>query len=255
MDRMIEGMEAWPLVSGLAVAMVACWRFGWWRGRRMPAESGDDPGAKFIDGSMALLGLLLAFTFAMTLGWHNERRLAVVTESNAIGDFYTCASLLPEPRRSRLQQVIREYAQHEINTRDESMLQADKKAVMQRRREMYACMTDLVDEAVTAGTPIAMPLTNTLNNVTSSSASRLVAYQGRLPGSIVLLLFLSSVVPSFLIGEKQGASRNVHFSGSVTFIVLVTLVVFVTLDLNEPRTGLIKVSQESLERVVQSMAK
>ena len=36
---------------------------------------------------------------------------------------------------------------------------------------------------------------------------------------------------------------------------LVTLVIFVTLDLNQPRKGLIKVSQESMERVVQSMAK
>jgi hypothetical protein len=94
-----------------------------------------------------------------------------------------------------------------------------------------------------------------LNNVTSTNASRLAAYQGRLPWSIVLLLFLSSVIPSFLIGEKQGATRKVHYSGSLTFVILVTLVVFVTLDLNQPHRGLIRVSHNSLERMVESMAK
>ena len=69
------------------------------------------------------------------------------------------------------------------------------------------------------------------------------------------LLFLVSVVPAFLIGEKQGASQKVHFSGSFTFIVLVTLVIFVTNDLNQPRRGVIRVSQRPLERVIQSMGK
>jgi hypothetical protein len=255
MDRIIESVDAWLIAVGLAVAMLACWCLGWWRGRRLPVEPGEDPETKFIDASMALLGLLLAFTFAMTLGWHNERRLAVVAESNAIGDFYTCASLLQEPRRSRLQQVIQEYARHELDTPQQSMPEADEKEATQGRWKMYARMTDLVDEAVRGGTPIALSLTNTLNNVSSSNASRVAAYQGRLPWSILLLLFLSSVVPSFLIGEKQGVSRKVHLSGSLSFIVLVTLVIFVTLDLNQPRSGLITVSQESLERVVQSMGR
>jgi hypothetical protein len=35
----------------------------------------------------------------------------------------------------------------------------------------------------------------------------------------------------------------------------VTLAIFVTLDLNQPHRGLIKVSQDSLETVIQSMAR
>jgi hypothetical protein len=255
MDRIIGYLNAWLIALAFAVAMLACWCLGWWWGRRSPLEPGDDPGTKFIDASMALLGLLFAFTFAMALGRHDQRRLTVVAESNAIGDFYTCASLLPEPRRSKLQHVIREYAELEMNTPHESLGEADEKEATKRCREMFARMTEIVGEAVKEGTPIALSLTNTLNNVTSSNASRLAAFQERLPWSVVLLLFLSAVVPSFLIGEKQGASRMVHVSGSCAFIVLVTLVTFVTLDLNQPRRGWIRVSQESMERVIQSMAK
>ncbi len=67
--------------------------------------------SKFDDASLALLGLLLAFTFGVSISKHDQRRLAVVADSNAIGDFYTCASLIKEPTRTKLQTVIREYAE------------------------------------------------------------------------------------------------------------------------------------------------
>jgi len=255
MDSIIARVDAWLIALAFAVAMLACWSLGWRRGRHFSAESGEDPGTKFIDGSVAILGLLLAFTFAMSLGRHDHRRLTVVDESNAIGDFYTCASLLKEPYRSRLQTVIRDYTQNLLDTSQEPLLEVKEKETIKRWLAIYDRMTEIVNEAIAAGTPIAVPLTNTLNDVTSSSGSRLAAYRERLPWSIVLLLFLSSIAPSFLIGEKQGASHKVHLLGSFSFIVLVALVIFVTFDLNQPHRGLIRVSQDSLEVVTHSMAK
>ena len=210
---------------------------------------------KFTDASVALLGLLLAFTFSMALGRHDHRRLAVVDESNAIGDFYTCATLLKEPHRSELQTVIRDYATQLLETPYEALQADEEQTASQRDAVAFAQMTTIVSKALDAGTPIAVNLTNTLNNVTSSNASRLAAFQERLPWSIVLLLFLSSLAPSFLIGVKQGSSKQVHPSGSFSFIVMVSLVVFITLDLNQPRRGIITVSQAPLKRLVQSMGK
>jgi hypothetical protein len=255
MDSIIQHIDPWLIALGFAVALFAGWAIGWLRGRRMPPESGEDPGTKFTDASVALLGLLLAFTFSMALGRYEQRRLAVVAESNAISDFYTCASLLKEPHRSRLQDLIRDYAKSQLNTPQETLVGTEEKQATQNCLETYARMTDVVDKAIAEGTPIAIALTNTLNNVTSNRVSRLVAYQERLPWSIMGLLLLGSVVPSFLIGEKQGAAKKVHLAGTISFIILVTLVIYVTLDLNQPRRGLITVSQDSLEKAIQSMAK
>jgi hypothetical protein len=41
----------------------------------------------------------------------------------------------------------------------------------------------------------------------------------------------------------------------VTIVLLATMVTFVTLDLNEPGRGLIRVSQEPMERLAQSISK
>jgi uncharacterized membrane protein YfcA len=103
------------------------------------------------------------------------------------------------------------------------------------------------------GTPIAVSLTNNLNNLTSADASRLAAYRERLPWSIVLLLFLGAIIPAFLMGLQQARSPRPHLAGTVCFIFLVTLVIYVTLDLNQPRKGTILVSQQPFERLLPSM--
>jgi hypothetical protein len=255
MDAIFQGLDAWLVAVVFAAAMLGSWVLGWRRGDRLAAESGEDPGTKFTDASMALLGLLLAFTFAMALGRHDRRRDCVIVESNALGDFYTTAALLPDKHRAPLQAVIREYARHLLETPYERLPDAAQDEAVRRDQQLFSRMTELVAKAVADNTPVAIVLAQTLNNVSSTNAARLAAFEEYLPWSIVALLLLASLVPSFLIGEKQGLSKKRHLSGSVSFIVLVTLVIFVTLDLNQPRRGLIRVNQEPLERLVQSIEK
>jgi len=76
--------------------------------------------SKFLDASLAVLGLLLAFTFSTALVKHDQRRLMVVADSNAIGDFYTCASLLKEqyePGCTGLSTTTHRFADRSIQTR------------------------------------------------------------------------------------------------------------------------------------------
>ena len=208
MDSLIYRVDDWVIALVFAGAMLAFWGLGWWWGRRFPPDSEADPGGKFTDASMALLGLLLAFTFSMTLGRHDHRRLQLVAESNSIGDFYTCASLLREPHRSALQSVIRDYATNELDTVSQFRVEPEQQKAAQRSRDMHGLMTDIVSKAIADGTPIAICLTNTLNNVTSAHASRLAAYEEVLPWSIELLLLMGAIVPTLLIGKQQGASHK-----------------------------------------------
>jgi hypothetical protein len=120
---------------------------------------------------------------------------------------------------------------------------------------MQGRMTELVGHALNDGTPIAVSLTNALNGVTSNHAARLAAVRDRLPGSIAALLFVSSIVTTMLIGREQGYSAASEFVGTLCFILLVSMAVYVTLDLNHPDRGYIRVSQEPFERLLSSMIK
>src|SRR5262249_20242544 len=169
----------------LAVAMLAGWGVGWWAGRSLRKEQREIPASKFNDAILALLGLLLAFTFSMSLGKHDQRRQMVVIDSNAIGDFYTCVSLLKEPVRGELQAVVRRYVVHRLEMASSS--EATLQQYLDEVPAMHGQMQTLVGKAVDEGTPVVVPLVNTLNVLTSSHAARLMAVRDRLPGSIVLL--------------------------------------------------------------------
>src|SRR5437868_6303771 len=166
--------------------MCAAWAVAWYTGRRLKPEECEEANPnKFGDATVALLGLLLAFTFSMALGKHDQRRQMAVADSNAIGDFYTCVSLLKEPVRGKLQAVAREYVEHRLavagTTPDEATVQVKLAEV----QDMHNRMQTLVAAAVDQGTPVAIPLVNTYNGLTSAHAARLAAARDRLPASIV----------------------------------------------------------------------
>ena len=254
MDNLFAQIDAWVVAAGLTLAMLLAWGVGRWMGQRSRGRKGEQAASKFDDASLALLGLLLAFTFSMAIGKHDQRRVMVVTDSNAIGDFYTCASLLKEPVRTELQGVIREYTKSRLEVARQLTDQGTFERALQQFQQMHAQMVDLVAEAVNDGTPIAVPLTNTLNGVTSSHATRLAAARDRLPAIIVLLLFTSAVVATMLVGREQGAAGKTAITGTLSFIILVSFAVYVTLDLNQPMRGLITLSQEPFQRLLASMA-
>jgi hypothetical protein len=256
MGLLFARVDAWAMALILAAAMLVAWRLGWRSGRTLQARGEDPSLGKLDDASIALLGLLLAFSFSMALGKHDRRREMVVADSNAIGDFYTCASLLPDPVRSELQKVIREYTEHRLElVRRHALLEEKFDQELRRMHEMQGRMTDLVARAVNQGTPVAVPLANTLNGLTSNHAARLAAIEDRLPLTIVATLFFASIVAAALVGRNQGSSPHPRLTGTLTFVILVTLVIYVTLDLNQPYRGLIEVSQAPMERVLGSMTR
>jgi hypothetical protein len=255
MSTLLADVDAWLIALLLAVAMLAVWGLLWWRGGHLPAGTHREPASKLNDASLAFLGLLLAFAFSMALARHEQRRQMVVNDSNAIGDFYTSASCTAEPVRGQLRDVIRQYVEHRLAMTKERLDEATFQKKLAEAQEMHGRMQVLVARAVEEKTPVVVPLVNTLNGVTSNDAARLSAFRDRLPPSVVLLLFLASVVSMAFIGRQEGVSGEHHFGTVLGFVLVVSLAVWVTLDLNQPERGLITVSQEPMERLLAGMSR
>jgi hypothetical protein len=264
MNDIATQYDAWTLASSLALGMMIAWFAGRWFGSRFGADHFEysDSSPEFVSSKLgaylALFSLLLGFTFSMSLSRHERRISMVVADSNSIGDFYTCASLIKDPVRTKLQAVVREYAELHVNMARSRMDRVAWGNALQRNQLLQMEMTNLVSEALTTGSPIAVPLTNALNALTSASSARLNAGEDRVPGTVVLLLFAFALVTTMLGGFEEGNRGTIAIEevvGILSFIVLVALVVFVTLDLDQPDRGLITVSQASIDRLVSSLAR
>ena len=255
MGSIFADFDAWKTALLIGFAMLLAWEVGRWLGQRLRSMRREIPESKFHDASLAVLGLLLGFTFSIAIVKHDQRRAMVVADSNAIGDFYTCASLLDDPVRSKLQSVIHEYATLRFELSQRRFDEAELQRALTQMQQMQEQMTVLVGQALHKGTPIAVSLTNTLNGLTSNHAARLAAVRDRLPAIIVALLLLSAMLSSVLVGHEQGARQESDLLGTACFIVMVTFAIYVILDLNQPGSGMIKVDQEPMQRLLMSMTK
>ena len=65
---------------------------------------------------LAMLGLLLGFTVSMAVDRYERRRALVLEEANAIGTTWLRASLLPEPHRQPVRDLLQNYLDIRLRT-------------------------------------------------------------------------------------------------------------------------------------------
>jgi hypothetical protein len=83
------------------------WRIGSARGQ-IKSEAEKDSGL-VRSAVLALLGLLLGFSFAVAAARHDARRELLVEEANSIGTTSRRAHVLPVPHADNVVQLLRKY--------------------------------------------------------------------------------------------------------------------------------------------------
>jgi hypothetical protein len=73
------------------------------------------------------------------------------------------------------------------------------------------------------------------------------------PESVLLLLFFVAILAMGIVGFGCGIGDWRNLSVTVTMSLIITLVILVTMDLDRPRRGFIKVSQQSMVKLQNSI--
>ena len=96
---------------------------------------------------------------------------------------------------------------------------------------------------------------NAFNAVTAAHDRRLYGVRNHVPGSIVLMQVVFGVFTTFTMGrlhdQHEKTAASLFRTGA--YVVLVTLVFAVTIDLEQPRRGMMRVSQAPMEDVLSSL--
>ena len=98
---------------GLSIVLATS-EIGWQLGVRADGRGGNNISA-LEQSLLGLLALMIGFTFLMALTRFEERREGVLNEANAIGTAALRARLLPEPHRTEILKLLREYAQIRVD--------------------------------------------------------------------------------------------------------------------------------------------
>jgi Protein of unknown function (DUF4239) len=196
-----------------------------------------------------LLSLLLGFSLAMAAARYDLRRQLVVDEANAIRTTALRAQMLDEPASSRIRQLLPEYAR--LNFAAAGLYGAEMGAALDRTQQLQK---ELWQEAVAAArqrpSPITSVFAQSLNQAIDVSENRLAALEKRVPAPVWLLLGLLSLFNCLIFGAS--ARRRFWFAMLVSPL-MISIVLSLIADVDSPHGGLIRISQESMDRVRQDL--
>jgi hypothetical protein len=190
----------------------------------------------------ALLGLMIAFTFSGATSRFDTRRAQTVQEANAIGTAYLRLDLLPAAAQPALRDKFRRYtdarmatyrALPDINASDAHAARADALQV-----EIW---TGSIAALRGASPQASLLLVPALNDMIDITTTRAISLRTHTPTVILSALVVLTLVCSLLVGYGLAGGKafatNLHMIG---FAVMMTVTIYVILDLDHPRVGLIR---------------
>ena len=206
------------------------------------------------EGLFVLLGLLLGFTIAMVLPRFDQRRDLVAEEAHAIGTAWLRTKMLPEPQRSKSIQLLRKYVDVRKDFAGETL--GNPAALNRTIQQTNTLQEQLWEQAVQVTqqnqTAVVATYVQALNELIGVSEKRLAAFENRVPEAVWIIILLVATFQSFITGYSL--KRKVWLSLIVTPLV-VAIVMALIVDLDDPHTGLIRVEQNSMNRLANEVIK
>lgn len=231
-------------VGVLFVGMMACLELGRRFGRRAAGETGGREGLGVVEGAVfALLGLLIAFTFSGAATRFENRRHLIVEEANDIGTAYLRIDLLPSDAQPEIREMFRQYVDARLDIYRHI---SDLNRVYQDLARSQSLQNEIWQRSVAAAgrspnTAASMLLLPALNAMIDITTVRTAATEDHPPSAIFFMLAVIALATSLMAGfEMAGAKRRswLHILG---YALIMSIAVYVILDLEFPRMGLIRV--------------
>ncbi|MBC5772742.1 hypothetical protein H8S95_01590 [Pontibacter sp. KCTC 32443] len=237
--------DLWLIMLLLFVMLVVATYVGMHVGLiRKPYATATDEHSVVIASVLGLQGLLLAFTFAMAGSRFEARRQSISDENTGIRTVIMMADLYEPAERQEFRKEIKAYLDTRIKyyemdfkptllaaTREKSrllILTIWKRAVRLSRNPDNQLASEQMIPA--------------LHELLKVQEARHTAVRDRVPDPIVYMLFILSLATAFFAGYAGIGRKRRDWLAILIFHFLVAIVIYITLVLDRPRRGIIKLN-------------
>jgi hypothetical protein len=210
--------------------------------RRMARDSeGARAGAGAVEGAVfGLLGLLIAFTFTGAAARFDDRRHLITEEANDIGTAWLRLDLLPASAQPPLRESFRRYLDSRLEVYQKL---PDLGAAQAALARSVALQGEIWNQAVAAcreaPAPANMLLLPALNQMIDITTTRTVATKIHPPAIIFVMLVVLTLIGGLFAGYGMAAAKTRSWVHMVGFAFVMAAGVYIILDLEYPRMGLI----------------
>jgi hypothetical protein len=249
LDRFPIGLVFLLTLLVVLLAAEIGFRIGLWLQRRDPAALAGQSTGLIVGSLLGLTAFVLAFSIGIVIEQHNNRKLMVVTEANAVGTAYLRAGFLAEPDRTTSRDLLQEYLEVRLAAAADPAL---IESVTRRSEEIQVQLWAIAQDNVRQGndSDIMGLFIESINEVINVHALRLMAANLRLPGLFGALLYAAALVSFLVVGIANSADGQRDVVTILLFALGVVAVLVIVIDLDRPREGLLTVSQAAMEDVL-----
>jgi hypothetical protein len=236
--------------------MMAATEAGFRLGRRSEANLPENTKSQISTVEAALLGvlaLLLGFTMSMAVSRFETRKQLVLEEADAIGTSCLRAQLVPAPAGPEILGLLRQY----INLRVQyGTVGNDLSRLQQLNAQATQLQTEIWNRANAYAQQNPNPVTvglllQSLNQMFDVGEGRWMAFQNHVPDSVIYVNAAVGLLATMLVGYSFGVSGRRNIFSMCVLAVSITLVLAVIIDLDRPRSGFIRGSQQPMVDLLQ----
>jgi len=227
-------------------------------GRHHRAHSNDSTRSHLTVLQTALLGLLallLGFNFAMATSRFEARKTLIQDEVTVIGATYLRTKLLPPDLRGKMSALLKDYVSARIEFMragtDEKLLKAASESSRKIENQLWnlAAAAETQDEATATMNLVIQSLTDVYN----VNEKRRAALDNHVPATVINLLFVVAIGALGFIAYSYGLGHRRRHGSTTLFAILIAMVFTLILDLDQPRSGFIRVGEESMLRLQEDL--
>jgi hypothetical protein len=255
MTAPLDAIPLWGLFVAFALflwlAMEGGYRLGKWRRSKISDEK-ELPVGAMVASILGLVALVLGFTFSLAASRFEDRRMAVLEEANAIGTTWLRARLLPEPQRSEVSRLLKEYVEVRIRGTQEGKTDeaiSHSEALHEQLWAQAAAAAEMDNNSIMTGVFI-----QSLNNVIDLHSKRvLVGIRSRIPLVIWVGVFGLAVLGMAAVGYQAALAATRRSPAMIALVLAFTVVLHLIADLDRGQEGMLRISQQSLIDLQKSM--
>tara|TARA_R110000764_G_C10988524_1_gene381045 strand:+ start:629 stop:1471 length:843 start_codon:yes stop_codon:yes gene_type:complete len=243
----------------LFFVIIICNEIGYRTGRFIQTRTDNE--VKALTGSiqasiLGLLALLLGFTFSMSMQRYDNRSIALIDEANAIGTAVLRVQLLPDEYQESATKLFQEYINLRVVIGKLDLTKLEERRV--DNKKIAALQSELWKLAILATNVDPRPVTtgafvNALNDLIDSQGKRNALLQMHVPEVVLILLSIVFISSGGIMGYSAGLSGQRIFAPILLVSLLITLIVYIIIDLDRPKRGLIQIDQSIMIELLQSL--
>jgi hypothetical protein len=217
------------------------------RGSRVHEEGWQEHVVIVLEGAFAFFGLLLALVAIAAYDNYTDARAKTATEASELGALYRIVSTYPQPIRSQLQADLREYTRYVIEKswplQRAGIIPTGAVPIVARFQDRLASFEPQTNgENAIYGATLSQ-----FNDFVKARRERLHSVEVGLPAALWEVLIAGALLTIALTWLLPVKGLKSHLLLSVMSSLIVSLLIFITADMDHPFRGGFSVDAHAFE--------